>query len=91
MATNSSVCLVIWLSGGLLVCLFVLFGEFTRFEQGYKGWEIAQNMVSEPLCEFLLTGIERPMRINVVPKSNEVSPDTLKRGRGCRSEPSLEN
>lgn len=81
MVTKSSVCLVIWLSGGLLVCLFVLFGEFTRFEKGYKGWEIVQDMVLEPLWEFLLTSIERPMRISVLPMSNQVSPDTLKRGR----------
>lgn len=86
MATNSSVCLVIWF-GGLLVCLFVLFGEFTHFEQGYKGWEIVQDMVSEPLWEFLLTGIWRPIRITVVLKSNQVSPNNLKRGRDCRSKP----
>jgi hypothetical protein len=50
--TDSSACLVIWLSGCLLVCLFVLFGECTRFERGYKGWEIVQYMVSGFLWDF---------------------------------------
>ncbi len=68
MVTKSSICLVIWLSGGLLVRLFMLFREFTRFEQGYKGWDIVQDMVPEPLWKFLLMSIERPMRISIVPK-----------------------
>jgi hypothetical protein len=51
MNTDSLVCLVIWLSGCLVVCLFACLycsDSSHALHGGYKGCEIVQSMVADP-------------------------------------------